>query len=52
MSADKVLAAIKEALGNPSSGAFVEYWGTIEAAVRGAMEPAKTTRVIEAPETR
>lgn len=52
MSADKVLSAIKEALGNPSSGPFVDYWDAIEAAVRAEMEPAKTTRVVETPETR
>ena len=50
---DQVLGAIKNALGNPSSGPCVDYWGAIEGAVTEAMtgKPAKENRVIKAAET-
>jgi hypothetical protein len=54
-SAEEVLRAIKNGLGNPSSGPFVDYWGIIEGAVTEAMTatpPAKETRIIKATETR
>lgn len=59
MSANEILAAIKAELGNPSSGAIVDNWSLIEAAVRkstgeqptGDKPGAKETRVIRAAET-
>jgi hypothetical protein len=63
-SADQILGAIKSALGNPTSGAFVDYWGVIDEAVReslgepspakdaaGSKATAKETRIIKATET-
>jgi hypothetical protein len=54
MKADDILAAIKSELGNPSSGAIVDNWPLIEAAVyraTGDKPGAKETRVIRAAET-
>jgi hypothetical protein len=54
MQADKVLAAIQNELGNPSSGPFVDYWPMVEKAVRESLDPqqaGKQTRVIKASET-
>jgi hypothetical protein len=54
MQADKILAAIKNELGNPSSGPFVDYWPMVEKAVRGVFDSqpsGKQTRIVEAPET-
>lgn len=52
MNADQVLLAIRRAFGDQATGALAEYWPAIEAAVRGAMEPTKATRVVRAAETR
>lgn len=59
MNADTVLAAIKQAVGNPSCGPIKDAWQDIDAAVRSAMGehdrgatlPAKDTRIIRAKET-
>jgi len=59
MKADDILAAIKAELGNPSSGAIVDNWALIQAAVMkatgeqstGEKPRAKETRVIRAAET-
>ncbi len=54
MNADKIMDEIKEALGNPSSGALKDSLPLIEAGVRKALEgkPAKEARVVKAAETR
>ncbi len=59
MNADKIIAAIKDALGHPSSGAIADSMPTIEKAVRGACDPSggvsdarKEIRVTKSEETR
>ena len=54
MKADDILAEIQAELGHPSSGAIVDNWALIEAAVyraTGEKPGAKETRVIRAAET-
>ena len=54
MKADDILAEIKAELGHPSSGAIVDNWPLITAAVyraTGEKSGAKETRVIRAAET-
>ena len=59
MNADTVLAAIKQAVGDPSCGPIKDSWLDIDAAVRHAMgereqqgaPPVKETRIIRAQET-
>lgn len=59
MNADTVLAAIKQAVGDPSCGPIKDAWLDIDAAVRHAMgehdrgttPPARENRIIRAQET-
>ena len=55
MTPDVIIAAIKDALGNPSGGSVAEAMPIIEKAVRHSFQPdklTKETRVVAAQETR